>query len=116
MFAMIAVSDIRFFDAGAFSFAVVLVGALFVGSMSTVWHQDVTPSAARRGTRALVPVTDSDLALPLGAELGRFNMGSTVILLLPPGAAHWHPSLEPGATLRVGQGLGRFDAVPDAIP
>ena len=89
-------------------FAVILIGALFVGSMSTVWHQEVTPSRARRGARALVPVTDSDLALPRGAELGRFNMGSTVILLLPPGAAHWDESLKPGATLRVGQGLGRL--------
>jgi len=89
-------------------FAVILVGALFVGSMSTVWHQEVTPSSARRGARALAPVTDSDLALSRGAELGRFNMGSTVILLLPPGAAHWDESLKPGATLRVGQGLGRL--------
>jgi phosphatidylserine decarboxylase len=93
-------------------FAVILVGALFVGSMSTVWHQEVTPLRARRGARALVPVTDSDLALPRGAELGRFNMGSTVILLLPPGAAHWDASLKPAATLRVGQRLGQLDAVP----
>jgi phosphatidylserine decarboxylase len=93
-------------------FAVILVGALFVGSMSTVWHQEVTPSSARRGARALVPVTGSDLALPRGAELGRFNMGSTVILLLPPGAAHWDALLKVGTTLRVGQGLGRLDAAP----
>jgi len=90
-------------------FVVILVGALFVGSMSTVWHREVTPSSARRGARALVPVTDSELALSRGAELGRFNMGSTVILLLPPGAAHWDDSLRPGATLRVGQQLGRLD-------
>ena len=88
-------------------FVVILVGALFVGSMSTVWHQEVTPSSARRGARALVPVTDSALALLRGAELGRFNMGSTVILLLPPGAAHWDESLIAGATLRVGQQLGQ---------
>lgn len=90
-------------------FAVILVGALFVGSMSTVWHQQVTPSSARRGPGALVPVTGSDLALSRGAELGRFNMGSTVILLLPPGAAHWDESLKPGATLRVGQRLGQLN-------
>ena len=93
-------------------FVVILVGALFVGSMSTVWHGEVTPSRARRGARTLAAVTDSELALGRGAELGRFNMGSTVILLLPPGAAHWDQSLQPGATLRVGEGLGRFDAAP----
>jgi phosphatidylserine decarboxylase len=59
-----------------------------------------------------VPVTGSDLTLPRGAELGRFNMGSTVILLLPPGAAHWDESLRPGATLRVGERLGHLDAAP----
>jgi phosphatidylserine decarboxylase len=100
------------FESDRGPFVVILVGALFVGSMSTVWHREVTPSRARRGARALTPISDSDLALPRGAELGRFNMGSTVILLLPPGAAHWDQSLASGATLRVGQGLGRFDAVP----
>ncbi len=88
-------------------FVVILVGALFVGSMSTVWHQEVTPSSARRGARALLPVAGSDLALSRGAELGRFNMGSTVILLLPPGAAHWDKALTAGTTLRVGQRLGQ---------
>jgi phosphatidylserine decarboxylase len=93
-------------------FVVILVGALFVGSMSTVWHQEVTPSNARREARALVPITGSDLSLPRGAELGRFNMGSTVILLLPPGAAHWDASLNASTPLRVGQRLGHLNAVP----
>jgi phosphatidylserine decarboxylase len=97
------------FESDRGPFVVILVGALFVGSMSTVWHQQVTPSSARRGPGALVPVTGSDLALSRGAELGRFNMGSTVILLLPPGAAHWDESLKPGATLRVGQRLGQLN-------
>ncbi|MBS0389226.1 MAG: phosphatidylserine decarboxylase, partial [Proteobacteria bacterium] len=44
--------------------------------------------------------------LPRGAELGRFNMGSTVILLLPPGAAQWETSLAAGSLLRVGQPIG----------
>jgi phosphatidylserine decarboxylase len=98
------------FESDRGPFVVILVGALFVGSMSTVWHGDVTPSSARRGARALAPVTDSNLTLPRGAELGRFNMGSTVILLLPPGAARWDETLQPGATLRVGQRLGQLDA------
>jgi phosphatidylserine decarboxylase len=90
-------------------FVVVLVGALFVGSMSTVWHGEVTPwraaAAPAGGVHRLEP-TGADLWQPRGAELGRFNMGSTVLLLLPPGLARWDPLLARGAAVAVGQGLG----------
>jgi phosphatidylserine decarboxylase len=91
-------------DQGAF--ALVLVGALFVGSMRTVWHGEVTPTRMRAGPRALLPNPGIDLWQPRGAELGMFNMGSTVILLLPPHAAQWNPDLAPGSTLRLGEALG----------
>jgi phosphatidylserine decarboxylase len=95
-------------------FAVVLVGALFVGSMSTVWHGEITPwrgtAKALRGVRPLQPTGAVDLSQPRGAELGRFNMGSTVLLLLPPGLARWDAGLAPGAAVAVGQGLGRLSA------
>jgi phosphatidylserine decarboxylase len=94
------------FEGESGPFVLILVGALFVGSMSTVWHGEVTPARRRAGTRSLAPRAGAQLQLPRGAELGRFNMGSTVILLLPPGVARWDESLQPGATLRVGQGLG----------
>ncbi len=95
------------FEHGALSFALVLVGALFVGSMSTVWHGDVTPRRPRR--RALLPMSTTAAAmLPKAAEMGRFNMGSTVILLLPPGAAAWLPGLECGSVVRVGETLARL--------
>jgi len=86
-------------------FIVILVGALMVASISTVWHGEITPCAASAGLRRLVPATGVDLSQGRAAELGRFNMGSTVILLLPPGVAQWDSALRPGATLRVGQGL-----------
>jgi phosphatidylserine decarboxylase len=94
------------FDAGGMPFGVILVGALNVGSMATVWHGDVTPRKHREVTS--LPVTDelASAALPKGAEMARFNMGSTVILLLPPGAAHWTDSLKAGQTLRVGERIG----------
>jgi phosphatidylserine decarboxylase len=94
------------FDEAPAGFALVLVGALFVGSMSTRWHGDVTPAPRRRPCK-LAPGHEMDLALPKGAELGRFNMGSTVILLLPKGAADWLPGLAAGSRVEVGQALAR---------
>jgi phosphatidylserine decarboxylase len=90
---------------GRTPFVVVLVGALFVGSMTTVWHGDVTPPSARAPT-ALRPVTSSPLALPRAAELGRFNMGSTVIVLWPRDAVRWAAGLTPGSAIRMGQIIG----------
>jgi len=94
------------FDAAGTPFGVILVGALNVGSMATVWHGDVTPRKHREVTA--LPVTDVLLpnALPKGAEMARFNMGSTVILLFPPGAADWSAALKAGQTLRVGERIG----------
>jgi phosphatidylserine decarboxylase len=96
------------FEDGPLQFALVLVGALFVGSMSTVWHGDVTPRSPRRGVQLTLEGALSPLGLARGAELGRFNMGSTVILLLPPGRAAWLPALAPGASIRVGQALAHL--------
>jgi phosphatidylserine decarboxylase len=97
------------FDDAPAGFALVLVGALFVGSMSTCWHGDVTPAARRRPSR-LAPRHNVELRLPKGAELGRFNMGSTVILLLPKGTADWLPGIAAGSPVKVGQALARRHA------
>lgn len=97
------------FDDAPQGFALILVGALFVGSMSTRWHGDVTP-AARRRPGELAAKRNVELHLPKGAELGRFNMGSTVILLLPKGEADWLPGLAAGSRIRVGQALARRHA------
>src|SRR5262245_52124773 len=94
------------FDSGGMPWALILVGALNVGSMATVWHGDVTPRKHREVTA--LPVTDvlAPPALDKGAEMGRFNMGSTVILLFPPGASGWQPSLAAGQVLRMGERIG----------
>ena len=96
------------FEDGPLVYAMVLVGALFVGSMTTVWHGDITPRRPRRPL--LLPV--SDLAAPArleqGDEMGRFNMGSTVILVLPPGTTQWSADLRAGTTIRMGQPLARL--------
>jgi phosphatidylserine decarboxylase len=94
------------FDAGGVPFGVILVGALNVGSMATVWHGDVTPRKHREVTP--LPVTDvlAPITLAKGDEMARFNMGSTVILLLPAGAASWAGDLVAGRTLRMGERIG----------
>jgi phosphatidylserine decarboxylase len=93
------------FDSGGVGrFALVLVGALNVGSMATVWAGDITPAARRVVTRLPCPPT----TLQKGAELGRFNMGSTVILLFEPNRARWHPQVRAGSAVQLGQSLGHI--------
>jgi len=95
------------FDSPAGPWALVFVGALFVGSMGTVWHGDVI---ARPGQRAPLDLPLPSVAarqLARGAEIGRFNMGSTVVLLLPRDAAAW-AGVTQGEAVRVGQALGRW--------
>lgn len=96
------------FEEGPLAFALALVGALFVGSIATVWHGEVTPCHSRRVAALPLDTGRAPGRLERGAELARFNMGSTVILLLPPGAAEWLPDLEPGSPVRVGQTLARL--------
>ena len=91
------------FDTEFGQFALVMVGALNVGSMATVWAGDITPAAHRVVTRFPCPA----VTLEKGAELGRFNMGSTVILLFEPKRAQWHPLLRAGSVVQLGQAIGR---------
>jgi phosphatidylserine decarboxylase len=91
---------------GTVPFVLVLVGALNVGSMETVWHGEVTPRRPR--TPASLPAGASP-PLAKGAEMGRFNMGSTVILLLPREGSCWDSSLEAGRVLRVGERIGAIE-------
>jgi len=84
--------------------AVVLVGAVLVSGVETVWRGVEIPPYAqtpvRRDHRAASPA----ITLDRGAELGRFNMGSTVIVLLPPGVT-LVPALAAGQPVRMGQRL-----------
>jgi len=87
---------------------VVLVGALFVGSIETVWNGRVTPPHGHEaGTYS--PMTP--VVLMRGRELGRFNMGSTVILLTPPGMVNWRPHLASGKDVRMGLALGNLTKI-----
>lgn len=86
--------------------ALVLVGAMLVSSMDTVWAGTITPPRGRR-------VASGDwsrrgIRLEKGAEMGRFNMGSTVIVLLPPGAVASIEEFAPGDPVEMGVKLGRL--------
>jgi phosphatidylserine decarboxylase len=89
------------FDTPTGPMAVVLVGALFVGSMSLAWSDRVRPVGGRRVFE--LPVHDPIIALDRGAELGWFNMGSTVVLLFGPRGPALVEDLAPGRALRVGE-------------
>ncbi len=72
---------ICYFKTNIGEIAVILVGAIFVGSMEVVWHGRITPPYGKK--IKTFNYQDSNITINKGDELGRFNMGSTVILLLP---------------------------------
>jgi len=81
---------------------VVLVGAMIVASIETVWNGPASPYRAEQ-------TTSYDLSLARGDEIGRFLLGSTVICCFPPGAVKLDSELQPGSTIRVGQTLGNIE-------
>ncbi len=96
------------FDSENGPFAMVLVGALFVGSIETVWAGEITPGTARRPTRwqcGEQAAGHRPMTLMQGAEMGRFNMGSTVILLGAKAGSDWVGDLEPGKAVTMGEAL-----------
>jgi phosphatidylserine decarboxylase len=96
-------------DEAPLAFSMVLVGALFVGSISTVWHGEITPPT-RRGPCELTAIGAAEAQRARGELMGWFNMGSTVILLFPEGRVQWQQDLAAGMTVRVGQPLGRIQS------
>ena len=95
--------------ARALHHALLLIGALNVGSMETVWHGEVAPRRPRRLERLPVApaVGGEAFAAARGEEIARFNMGSTVILLFPPDTVEWRAGLASGTTVRMGEVIGR---------
>jgi len=91
------------FDTAAGALAVVLVGALFVGSMSLAWTGRIAPRGRKKAYD--LPVNDPNVALDRGAELGWFNMGSTVVVLFAPTGPALVPGIEAGRAVRVGERL-----------
>jgi len=92
------------FDTDSGPVGLSMIGALFVGSMETVWAGRVTPPHLRGAPFHYAPM--DTVTLGRGAEMGRFNMGSTVILLTPPGGVDWDSALQPGQAVSMGQRIG----------
>jgi phosphatidylserine decarboxylase len=84
--------------------ALVLVGAIFVSSIETVWYGVVTPPTSP--TIRIWNYRDKPFTLAQGQEMGRFNMGSTIIVLFEPGKMAWSSELEAEAAVKMGQPIG----------
>ena len=96
---------VSLFDTARGPFVLVLVGATIVGSMATVWHGVVNPP--RPGEIKRWDYADKPVELAKGAEMGRFLLGSTVVLLWPNGSLKFNPDWAPGGAVRMGQMMGK---------
>lgn len=99
---------INLFETKAGKMAMINVGALFVGSMETVWGGEITPASDRQISRYNYLPANKATHLKRGQEMGRFNMGSTVILLFEPGRIEWSAGLQVGEKVQMGGELGRL--------
>ena len=89
------------FDTDHGPMALVLVGATIVGSMATVWHGVVNPP--RPGTVREWTYAPGEVRLRQGEEMGRFLLGSTVVLLWPKTTLAFDPEWAPSRAVRVGE-------------
>ena len=96
---------VSIFDTELGPMAMVKVGAIFVAGIETVWHGLVTPPAGRIVRQWKYGEGNESPKLYRGDEMGRFNMGSTVIVLFGPGVVEWAQEISPGAPVRLGQTL-----------
>lgn len=97
---------INLFETSHGTMAVILVGAMLVSSIETEWAGTITPPRGRRISTG--DWSRRDIELEKGQEMGRFNMGSTVIVLLPAGAISSLADLGPQDIVLMGQKLGRL--------
>jgi len=95
---------INIFNTDTGAMAMVMVGALNVGSMDTVWAGEITP--AKKRVINDMQYSEGDVRLQQGQEMGRFNMGSTVILLFPKDVMQWSDEMIAEKTIIVGEGIG----------
>ncbi|MDZ7861923.1 archaetidylserine decarboxylase [Acidovorax sp.] len=98
-----------FFDSAHGPFVLVLVGATIVGSMATVWHGQVNPP--RTGVLRHWDYPAGQVSLQKGEEMGRFLLGSTVVMLFPKGPFRFNPAWAPAGPVRLGEAMAHHQAV-----
>ena len=96
-----------YFDTAAGPMAMILVGAMVVAGIETVWSGQVAPPTSEPVLRDYVAVPRV-IELAQGEEMGRFKLGSTVILLFRKDAVEFDPTYVAGAATRLGESLGKF--------
>jgi len=92
------------FDSEHGPFVLTLVGATIVGSMATVWHGVVNPP--RPGVLREWRYEDHEIVLKKGEEMGRFLLGSTVVMLFPRSTLAFNPDWTPARAIRMGEAMG----------
>lgn len=80
--------------------ALVLVGAMIVASVETIWHGIVNPPTISKIKHW--DYSDKNIRLEKGAEMGRFRLGSTIIMLFPKNTVQWNHSVKPDQSIRMG--------------
>ncbi len=98
-----------FFESAQGPFVLVLVGATIVGSMATVWHGQVNPP--RTGTLRQWDYAKGQVSLLQGEEMGRFLLGSTVVMLFPQGPLQFNPQWAPMRAIQLGEAMAQRGAV-----
>ncbi len=101
------------FDTAHGPFVNVLVGATIVGSMATVWHGVVNPPRLPQVKTWLYPAAGEAgcITLAQGEEMGRFLLGSTVVMLWPKQALSFNPSWTPALPIRMGEAMAQSELV-----
>jgi phosphatidylserine decarboxylase len=93
------------FESDKGPFVLVLVGATIVGSMATVWHGQVNPP--RTGTLRQWDYAPGQVQLQKGEEMGRFLLGSTVVMLFPHGPLSFNPAWAPARPIQLGEAMAQ---------
>ncbi len=95
------------FDTAAGPMALILVGAMIVAGIQTVWSGKACPNDRQLQRRNYNKLT-SQVRLDKGAEMGRFLLGSTVIVIFGPQVATLDNQLEAGIPIRLGDAIGKL--------
>ncbi|MCW8885192.1 MAG: archaetidylserine decarboxylase [Motiliproteus sp.] len=96
---------VALFDTPAGPMAMVLVGAMIVAGIETVWSGQIAPVPRQVQRTSYLPQQPSPVVLAKGEEMGRFKLGSTVILLFGKEAAQWHQQYQAGTATRLGEAM-----------